>query len=163
MKAFEVVVMEAAAIAHGGEIFVLDMGQSFRIVQLAENLIRMYGKVPYEDVKIEFTGLRPGERLQKTKNELIFIGKQIEIDPDTFITQLRSLRDAALENDEATAIHALHDMVPTFVTPEEFNRKDITTNANEAVSEEKKDIKVQFDAASQFFVLFEQIKRLLKQ
>ena len=123
------VVMEAAAIAHGGEIFVLDMGQPVRIVQLAENLIRMYGKVPYEDVKIEFTGLR----------------------------------DAALENDEATAIHALRDMVPTFVTPEEFNRKDITTNANEAVSEEKKDIKVQFDAASQFFVLFEQIKRLLKQ
>ena len=174
MKAFEVVVMEAAAIAHGGEIIVLDMGQPVRIVQLAENLIRMYGKVPYEDVKIEFTGLRPGEKikeellmneegLQKTKNELILIGKQIDIDPDTFITHLRSLRDAALENDEATAIHALHDMVPTFVTPEEFNRKDITTNANEAVSEEKKDIKVQFDAASQFFVLFEQIKRLLKQ
>ena len=168
------VVMEAAAIAHGGEIFVLDMGQPVRIVQLAENLIRMYGKVPYEDVKIEFTGLRPGEKikeellmneegLQKTKNELIFIGKQIDIDPDTFITQLRSLRDVALENDEATAIYALRDMVPTFVTPEEFNRKYITTTANDAVSEEKKDIKVQFDAASQFFVLFEQIKRLLKQ
>lgn len=146
-------VMEAAAIAHGGEIFVLDMGQPVRIVQLAENLIRMYGKVPYEDVKIEFTGLRPGEKikeellmneegLQKTKNELIFIGKQIDIDPDTFITHLRSLRDAAQENDEATAIHALHDMVPTFVTPEEFNRKYITATVNEAVSEEKKDIKV---------------------
>jgi FlaA1/EpsC-like NDP-sugar epimerase len=78
-------VMEAAAIAHGGEIFVLDMGKPVRIVQLAENLIRMYGKVPYKDVKIEFTGLRPGEKikeellmneegLQKTKNELIFIG-----------------------------------------------------------------------------------------
>lgn len=145
-------VMEAAAIAHGGEIFVLDMGKPVRIVQLAENLIRMYGKVPYKDVKIEFTGLRSGEKikeellmneegLQKTKNELIFIGRQIDIDVDTFITQLRSLRDAALENNEATAIRALHEMVPTFVTPEEFNKKFISTTAK-AGSEEKKDEKV---------------------
>ena len=127
-------VMEAAAIARGGEIFVLDMGQPVRIVQLAENLIRMYGKVPYEDVKIEFTGLRPGEKikeellmneegLKKTKNKLIFIGRQIDIDEEQFIADLRRLRDAALENDEATAIRALHEMVPTFVTPEEFNRR----------------------------------------
>lgn len=145
-------VMEAAAIAHGGEIFVLDMGKPVRIVQLAENLIRMYGKVPYKDVKIEFTGLRPGEKikeellmneegLQKTKNELIFIGRQIDIDADTFITQLRSLRDAALENNEASAIRALHEMVPTFVTPEEFNKKFISTTAKSG-SEEKKDEKV---------------------
>ena len=145
-------VMEAAAIAHGGEIFVLDMGKPVRIVQLAENLIRMYGKVPYKDVKIEFTGLRPGEKikeellmneegLQKTKNELIFIGKQIDIDVDTFIAQLRSLRDAALENNEATAIRALHEMVPTFVTPEEFNKKFISTTAK-VESEEKKEEKV---------------------
>lgn len=131
-------VMEAAAIANGGEIFVLDMGEPVRIVALAENLIRMYGKVPYKDVKIEFTGLRPGEKikeellmneegLKKTKNKLIFIGKQIDIDADTFITQLRSLRDAALENNEAIAVQALHDMVPTFITPEEFNRKYIAT------------------------------------
>ena len=127
-------VMEAAAIAHGGEIFVLDMGKPVRIVQLAENLIRMYGKVPYKDVKIEFTGLRPGEKikeellmneegLQKTKNKLIFIGRQIDIDQEQFIADLRRLRDAALKNDEAAAIRALHEMVPTFVTPEEFNRR----------------------------------------
>ncbi len=127
-------VMEAAAIAHGGEIFVLDMGQPVRIVALAENLIRMYGKIPYEDVKIEFVGLRPGEKikeellmneegLQKTSNKLIFIGKQIEIDNQTFAQRLRILRDAALENDEAVAVAALHDMVPTFTTPEEFNQK----------------------------------------
>ena len=127
-------VMEAAAIAQGGEIFVLDMGQPVRIVTLAENLIRMYGKVPYKDVKIEFTGLRPGEKikeellmneegLQKTKNKLIFIGRQIDIDQEQFIGDLRRLRDAAAENDEAVAIQALHDMVPTFVTPEEFNSR----------------------------------------
>ncbi len=129
-------VMEAAAIANGGEIFVLDMGQPVKIVTLAENLIRMYGKVPYKDVKIEFTGLRPGEKikeellmneegLQKTKNKLIFIGRQIEIEPEEFISELRKLRDASLENNDEAAIQALHEMVPTFVTPEEFNKQFI--------------------------------------
>ncbi len=131
-------VMEAATIAHGGEIFVLDMGKPVRIVALAENLIRMYGKVPYKDVKIEFTGLRPGEKikeellmneegLQKTKNKLIFIGKQIDIEPEQFIGDLCRLRDAALANNEQTAVRALHDIVPTFVTPEEFNQKVLVT------------------------------------
>lgn len=127
-------VMEAAAIAEGGEIFVLDMGKPVRIITLAENLIRMYGKVPYVDVPIEFTGLRPGEKikeellmdeegLQKTSNKLIFIGKQIEIDESTFAKRLRALRDAAEKNDEQLAINELHKMVPTFITPEEFNNK----------------------------------------
>ncbi|MBR6385946.1 MAG: polysaccharide biosynthesis protein [Ruminococcus sp.] len=127
-------VMEAAAIAHGGEIFVLDMGQPVRIVTLAENLIRMYGKEPYKDVKIEFTGLRPGEKikeellmneegLQKTSNKLIFIGKQIDIEQDDFIASLRMLESAAAENNEQKAVAALHEMVPTFTTPEEFNKK----------------------------------------
>lgn len=127
-------VMEAAAIAHGGEIFVLDMGKPVRIVALAENLIRMYGKKPYEDVEIKFTGLRPGEKikeellmneegLQKTNNKLIFIGKQIEIDSDHIIRELRQLRDAAQKNDEKVAVNALHNIIPTFITPEEFNNK----------------------------------------
>lgn len=63
------------------------------------------------------------EGLQKTKNKLIFIGRQIDIDQEQFIGDLRRLRDAAAENDEAVAIQALHDMVPTFVTPEEFNSR----------------------------------------
>ncbi len=127
-------VIEAATLANGGEIFVLDMGQPVRIVALAENLIRMYGKRPYKDIDIKFTGLRPGEKikeellmneegLQKTKNKLIFIGKQIEIEEEDFAERLRILRDAAQENKEEAAVSALHDMVPTFVTPEEFNSK----------------------------------------
>ncbi len=129
-------VMEAAAIAKGGEIFVLDMGEPVKIVTLAENLIRMYGKEPYKDVEIRFTGLRPGEKikeellmneegLQKTSNKLIFIGKQIEIDEATFAFRLNSLRNAALENNEKVAVDALHDMVPTFINPDEFNNKEL--------------------------------------
>ena len=125
-------VLEAASLAHGGEIFVLDMGQPVKIVTLAENLIRMYGKVPYKDVEIKFTGLRPGEKLleellmreeglQKTKNKLIYIGKQIPIE-DSFIKDLWKLKSAALENNDAVAIEALHRIVPTFTTPEEFNK-----------------------------------------
>ena len=126
-------VLEAASFAHGGEIFVLDMGQPVKIVTLAENLIRMYGKVPYKDVEIKFTGLRPGEKLleellmgeeglQKTKNKLIYIGKQIPIDLDSFVDQLWDLKNAASANDDQKAIKALHNIVPTFTTPEEFNK-----------------------------------------
>ena len=125
-------VLEAASLAHGGEIFVLDMGQPVKIVTLAENLIRMYGKVPYKDVEIKFTGLRPGEKLleellmseeglEKTKNKLIYIGKQITIG-ESFIKDLWKLKSAALENNDAVAIEALHRIVPTFTTPEEFNK-----------------------------------------
>lgn len=129
-------VMEAAAMAKGGEIFVLDMGKPVKIVTLAENLIRMYGKEPYVDVPIRFTGLRPGEKikeellmqeegLRKTSNKLIYIGKQIEIDATTFASELRELRDAARENDERIALEALHKIVPTFTTPEKFNRMEL--------------------------------------
>ena len=133
-------VLESAAFAKGGEIFVLDMGKPVRIVALAENLIRMYGKRPYEDVEIKFTGLRPGEKireellmneegLQKTDNELIFVGKQIDIDQEKFAEQLFSLTKAAQKNDEQIAINALHKMVPTFTTPEEFNSRAERENA----------------------------------
>ncbi len=132
-------VMEAASIAHGGEIFVLDMGEPVKIVTLAENLIRMYGKVPYKEIPIKFTGLRPGEKikeellmdeegLQKTQNKLIFIGRQIEIDGNKFIAQLAHLRDAARQNDVELAVNTLREIVPTFTTPEEFNSKILPRN-----------------------------------
>ena len=118
-------VLEAGAIAKGGEIFVLDMGDPVKITTLAENLIRMYGKVPYRDVEIKFTGLRPGEKLfeellmdeeglQKTDNKKIFIGNQIDIDPNVLTNQLRELRIIADSNDNERTVEKLSEMVDTF-------------------------------------------------
>ena len=118
-------VLEAGAIAKGGEIFVLDMGDPVKITTLAENLIRMYGKVPYKDVEIKFTGLRPGEKLfeellmdeeglQKTDNKKIFIGNQIVINPDKPYTQLRELHNIAMSNNNDRTVEMLAEMVDTF-------------------------------------------------
>ena len=118
-------VLEAGAIAKGGEIFVLDMGDPVKITTLAENLIRMYGKVPYKDVEIKFTGLRPGEKLfeellmdeeglQKTDNKKIFIGNQIDINPDKLYTQLRELHNIAMSNNNDRTVEMLAEMVDTF-------------------------------------------------
>ena len=118
-------VLEAGAIAKGGEIFVLDMGDPVKITTLAENLIRMYGKVPYRDVEIKFTGLRPGEKLfeellmdeeglKSTDNKKIFIGNQIDIDPDTLLPQLDELHKIAEHNDNEKTVEMLSEIVDTF-------------------------------------------------
>ena len=118
-------VMEAGAIAKGGEIFVLDMGDPVKITTLAENLIRMYGKVPYRDVEIKFTGLRPGEKLfeellmneeglKSTENKKIFIGNQIDIDPDVLLPQLDELHAIAEHNDNDKTVEKLEEIVDTF-------------------------------------------------
>lgn len=118
-------VLQAGAMAQGGEIFVLDMGEPVKITTLAENLIRMYGKVPYKDVEIKFTGLRPGEKLfeellmdeeglRNTTNKKIFIGNQLKIDQLTFMDKLNTLRNAAAENNAKKTVQLLADLVPTF-------------------------------------------------
>ena len=118
-------VLEAGAMAKGGEIFVLDMGAPVKITTLAENLIRGYGKVPYRDVPIVFTGLRPGEKLyeellmdeeglKSTANEKIFIGNQINIDTNTMMSKLEDLRSAAENNDSEKTVKILSELVPTF-------------------------------------------------
>ncbi len=102
-------VMLAGTYAHGGEIFVLDMGSPVKIDTLARNLIKMAGYVPDKDIKIEYIGLRPGEKLyeeklmaeeglQKTENDLIFIGKPIPFDVDHFLSDLEELMLAAYNN-----------------------------------------------------------------
>lgn len=118
-------VLQAGSMAQGGEIFVLDMGAPVKIVTLAENLIRLYGKVPYKDVEIKFTGLRPGEKLyeellmseeglKSTDNQKIFIGNQIKINPDEFLGKLQELKEAANANNSDLTLKILSDIVPTF-------------------------------------------------
>lgn len=118
-------VLEAGAMGRGGEIFVLDMGQPVKILELAENLIKLAGFRPYEDINIVFTGLRPGEKLyeellmdeeglRKTDNRKIFIGSPIRLNKDTFFDHIASLKAIAYANNSDNLVQALVDMVPTF-------------------------------------------------
>lgn len=122
-------VLQAGAYAKGGEIFVLDMGEPVKILNLAKNLIRLSGLKLGEDIEIKFTGLRPGEKLyeellmdeeglQETKNKLIHIGKPIEIDETRFFCQLRDLK-AATEQESLEIKKLIQEVVPTYVPKED--------------------------------------------
>jgi len=117
-------VLQAGAYAKGGEIFVLDMGEPVKILDLATNLIKLSGYRVGEDIEIKFTGLRPGEKmyeellmneegLKETANKMIFIGKPIEFDEEQFREQLKELERAAV--DETSDIRAeVEKIVPTY-------------------------------------------------
>ena len=118
-------VLEAGSMATGGEIFVLDMGKPMRILDLAENLIKLSGFIPYKDIQIVFTGLRPGEKLfeellmdeeglRKTENRKIYIGAPLKLNTQTFFDHLMTLKQIAYTNNSDNLVQALIDMVPTF-------------------------------------------------
>ena len=117
-------VLQAGAYARGGEIFVLDMGEPVKILDLAENLIRLSGYRVGEDIKIEFTGLRPGEKLyeellmdeegmKETANKLIHVGKPIEIDEMEFFQQLKRLKEES-RNESRDIRPLIKEIVPTY-------------------------------------------------
>lgn len=118
-------VLQAGCIGNGGEIFVLDMGEPVRIVDLAEQLIRLSGFVPYEDIDIAFTGLRPGEKLfeellvkgegiKPTLHDKIKVLESVPSDLDSVIADLEELFGAALNSDVGRVMEILKQIVPEF-------------------------------------------------
>ena len=122
-------VLQAGAYAKGGEIFVLDMGEPMKIVELAENLIKLSGYKPYEDIDIQFTGLRPGEKMyeerlmeeegmQQTANKMISIGQPIQLDEEKFLKQLAELKEYVVTEPSDIREH-VKAIVPTYVPKED--------------------------------------------
>lgn len=127
-------VLQAGAMAHQNELYVLDMGRPVKILELAENMIRLSGYVPYRDIDIVETGLRPGEKLyeellvasrdiEKTENEQIFVERQPAVTPEELRGKLATLEAALEKNDPSVIRGALHLVVPHFHEPEDFNKE----------------------------------------
>lgn len=125
-------VLQSGAMAKNGELFVLDMGRPVKILDLAENMIRLSGFTPYEDIDIIETGLRPGEKLyeellikseelDRTENELIFIERDTPISNQDLQERLSILREAVASGDDAAAKQALRRVVPTYYSAKRVN------------------------------------------
>ncbi len=128
-------VLQAGAYANGGEIFILDMGSPVKIRELAENLIRLSGHIPGEDIEIKYTGLRDGEKLyeelliseegiQKTQNDLIYVARPMDFDSDALFRRLGEVKEILDTAEPTEIVEVIKELVPTF-TPnnEAYNLK----------------------------------------
>lgn len=141
-------VLQSGAMAKNGELFALDMGKPVKILDLAENMIRLAGLEPYKDMEIIETGLRPGEKLyeellvkteelSKTDNSLIFVERDVPLDIGELNFRLDILRKALNTGDDDAVKNAVKQVVPTYCSPEEIN-----ANAAEAAEMQNQRIPV---------------------
>lgn len=118
-------VLQSSCLGSGGEIFILNMGKPVKILDLAENMIRLSGLIPYRDIDIKFVGLRPGEKLHEellmpnedvteTSNNKIFKGRQVHIDSNRLFSKIEQLDTACNEVDKPKIVEILSDIVETF-------------------------------------------------
>ncbi|MBR6569450.1 MAG: polysaccharide biosynthesis protein [Clostridia bacterium] len=139
-------VLQSGAMAKNGELYVLDMGKPVKILELAENMIRLSGFEPYKDIDIIETGLRPGEKLyeellikteelDKTSNSMIFVERDQPLTMDVIAGKLARLEAAVATCDDEVVRAALHEVVPTFRTPEEINASAAAAQEMQAVNQ----------------------------
>lgn len=133
-------VLQAGAYARGGEIFVLDMGEPVKIYDLAENLIRLSGYIPNEEIEIKVTGLRPGEKLyeellmneeglSETPHKKIFIGRPGEFKLEKVKNNINTLLDVVKLGNKEKLREKLQEVVPTYKNPDEDNEVAATKEA----------------------------------
>ena len=139
-------VLQSGAMAKNGELYVLDMGKPVKILELAENMIRLSGFEPYTDIDIVETGLRPGEKLyeellikteelDKTSSSMIFVERDKPLTMDVISGKLARLAAAVETGDDDAVRAALHEVVPTFRTPEEINMEAATAKEMREVNQ----------------------------
>ena len=127
-------VLCSGCMAKQGELFVLDMGKPIRILEMAENMIRLSGLEPYTDIDIQEIGLRPGEKLYeelliksesvgKTENDKIYVEKDSALSREEVFSRIEKLKAAVEAGNEEDLKKTLHDVVPTFTEPELVNEK----------------------------------------